>query len=52
MVILARVASHQILPGGEYAYGLAFHNLDAFTAEEIARYAHAAQLAKKRRANA
>jgi len=52
MVILARVASHQILPGGEYGYGLAFHNLDAFTAEEIARYAHAAQLAKKRRQNA
>jgi hypothetical protein len=52
MVILARVASHQILPGGEYAYGLAFHNLDAYTAEEIARYTHAAQLAKKRRANA
>lgn len=52
MVILARVASHQILPGGEFAYGLAFHNLDGFTAEEIARYAHAAQLAKKRRQNA
>jgi PilZ domain len=52
MVILARVASHQILPGGEYAYGLAFHNLDAYTAEEIARYTHAAQLAKKRRSNA
>jgi hypothetical protein len=52
MVILARVASHQILPGGEYGYGLAFHNVDAFTAEEIARYAHAAQLAKKRRQNA
>jgi hypothetical protein len=51
MVVLARVASHQILPGGEYGYGLAFHNLDAYTSEEIARYTHAAQLSKKRRAN-
>jgi len=52
MVILARVASHQILPGGEYAYGLAFHNIDGYTTEEISRYTHAAQLAKKRRSNA
>jgi hypothetical protein len=52
MVILARVASHQILPGGEYSYGLAFHNIDGYTTEEIARYTHAAQLAKKRRSNA
>jgi hypothetical protein len=51
MTILARVASHQILPNGEIGYGLAFHNLDAYTAEEIARYAHASQLAKKRSRN-
>lgn len=51
MVILARVASHQVLPSGEYGYGLAFHNLDAYTAEEIARYAHAAQISKKRSKN-
>lgn len=51
MVILARVATHRVLPGAEYGYGLAFHNLDGFTAEEIARYTHAVQLAKKRRQN-
>jgi hypothetical protein len=51
MVILSRVASHQILPGGEYAYGLAFHNVDGYTVEEISRYTHAAQLSKKRRSN-
>jgi hypothetical protein len=49
MVILARVASHKILPGGEYGYGLAFHNVDGYTTEEIARYTHAVQLVKKRR---
>jgi hypothetical protein len=48
MVVLARVASHKILPTGEYGYGLAFHNLDGYTTEEIARYTHAAQLFKKR----
>ena len=51
MVILARVTSYKVLPGGEYAYGLAFHNLDGYTAEEIARYTHAVQLDKKRRQN-
>ncbi len=51
IVVLARVVSHQPLVGGGVNYGLAFHNLSGFEREEIARYAHAAQLAKRRSLN-
>jgi hypothetical protein len=49
MVVGARVVNHRPVGNGTYAYGLAYTCLDGYQAEEIARYANAAQRARSRR---
>ena len=48
MVLRARVVSHHPISPGVYSYGLEFWKIDSVTREEIARYVHAVQLAKRR----
>lgn len=47
MLLRARVVSHQPIAPGLYSYGVEFWQVDAATREEIARYVHAVQLAKR-----
>lgn len=48
MTVGARVVNHRPLGNNTYAYGLAFTCINAFQAEEIARYTHAVQRARNR----
>jgi hypothetical protein len=48
MTIRARVVTHKPMPGGGCTYGLAFSDLDETSRDQIARYVHAIQLAKRR----
>ncbi len=49
LTVRARVVSHRPLGDGAYAYGIAFVDLDAHAREELARYAQAVELLKRRR---
>ncbi len=48
MLLRARVVSRNVVGSGVQSYGLSFYGIDGFTREEIARYVHAVQLAKRR----